>query len=130
MSNSSLGKLISFRSSPVHSGQLVVFHQGVEVPFPILRIYYLTGVLPGANLKYRQVMIPISGSFSVTIDDGERKETFRLSSPAEGLFIPEKTWRTVHDFTSDAICLVICSEAYDPLDYIKDYGKFIQLRTK
>ncbi|WP_113922811.1 sugar 3,4-ketoisomerase [Cognataquiflexum aquatile] len=135
MTKISLCKYIPFKASQLDSSRLVVANQGIEIQFPIQRIYYLTGVKPcetrgnHANLKNRQVMIAISGSFSVTVDDGVDKKTFLVNSSSEGLYIPEKTWRIVHDFSPEAICLVICSEKYDASDYIKDYDQYIRLKS-
>ncbi|MBS9525589.1 WxcM-like domain-containing protein [Litoribacter alkaliphilus] len=135
MPKTSLCKYIQLRSVKSDSGQLVVANRDEEIPFPINRVYYLIDQKGGqtrgnhANIKNQQVMIAVKGSFKVTVDDGEVKETFTVNSPSKGLLIPEKTWRTVHSLTQDAVCLVICSEKYDAEDYIKDYQEFLAIKN-
>ena len=112
-------------------GHLVAVEGGQDVPFEIARIYYLYG-LPGeslrgchAHIQLEQVIIPISGSFSLVIDDGIDRQSVAMNDPSKGLYICPMIWREVQDPSVDAVCLVLASENYDPSDYIYEYESFI-----
>ncbi|MCH7396522.1 FdtA/QdtA family cupin domain-containing protein [Belliella sp. DSM 107340] len=134
MSKISLCKYISFPTIEMNSGKLIAAGFETEIPFPMRRIYYLIGVGADekrgnhANIKNQQLMVAIQGSFQVTVDDGEQQQVFTLDKNNEGLYLPEKIWRSVHSFSHDAICIVFCSEVYDSSDYIKDYEEFLRLK--
>ena len=103
-----------------------------HIPFPIKRIYYLYDIPYGADRgshahkDLQQLIIPISGSFSIHLDDGLSKKTFHLKDPSQGLYITSLIWRTLDDFSSNAVCLVLASEPYIEADYIRDYNEFIE----
>ena len=115
-------------------GNLSVVQSNSIVPFDIKRIYYLYDVPGGesrgghAHKKLYQLIIAASGSFSVTLDDGKIKRTFFLNHPYQGLYIVPGIWRTLDDFSSGAVCLVLASGKYDETDYIRDYDNFIQYK--
>lgn len=104
------------------------------IPYEIKRLYYLYDVPGGegrgahAHKELEQLIIAASGSFDLTIDDGNVKRTFQLSKPYYGLYLPPGLWREINNFSSGAICLVLASELYDEADYIRDYKKFIQYK--
>jgi dTDP-4-dehydrorhamnose 3,5-epimerase-like enzyme len=131
----SLCKYIPFQSHKTTDGELVTASLDSEFPFVIQRVYYVMGVRSDdkrgnhANIKNRQVMVAISGSFKVMVDDGVEKKSFKVDKNTEGLYLPEMTWRSVYDFSSDAICMVFCSEKYDASDYIKDYEHYTSLKS-
>jgi dTDP-4-dehydrorhamnose 3,5-epimerase-like enzyme len=131
----SLCKYIPFQSHGTADGQLVTASMDSEFTFAIQRVYYVMGVKSNenrgnhANIKNRQVMVAINGSFKVMVDDGEEKKSFFLDKNTEGFYLPEMIWRSVYDFSSDAICMVFCSEKYEVADYIKDYDQFINLKS-
>jgi hypothetical protein len=72
----------------------------------------------------------VSGSFSVTLDDGKVKRTFLLNRPYQGLLVVPGIWRTLDDFSSGSVCLVLASEKYDPEDYIRNYEEFLKYKFK
>ncbi len=74
------------------------------------------------------MIIAASGSFPVTLDDGNVKRTFHLNRPYQGLYIVPGIWRTLDDFSSGSVCLVLASNGYDEGDYIRDYDKFLEFR--
>jgi hypothetical protein len=76
------------------------------------------------------LIIAASGSFAVTIDDGNVKRTFLLNRPYQGLLIVPGIWRTLDDFSSGAVCLVLASHRYDEKDYIRDYDEFLKYKNK
>ena len=98
------------------------------------RAYYLYDVPGGesrgghAHKELSQLIIAASGSFTVTLDDGNVKRTFHLNRPYQGLYIVPGIWRTLDDFSSGSVCLVLASNWYDEGDYIRDYDKFLEFR--
>ena len=116
-------------------GNLSVVENGVSVPFDIKRAYYLYDVPGGeargahAHKALRQLIIAASGSFSVTLDDGNVKRTFLLNRPYQGLYVVPGIWRTLDDFSSGSVCLVLASETYDADDYIRDYDIFLSIKN-
>ena len=102
------------------------------VPFDIRRIYYLYDVPGGADRgahahkALHQLVIALSGAFDVVLDDGENKKLVRLDRAYKSLYICPMIWRTLHNFSSGAVCLVLASERYDESDYIRDYDSFLE----
>lgn len=123
-------KIIDLPKNHQLNGNLTAITNGVEVPFDVKRIYYLYDV-PGGNSRgghahkaLHQIMIALSGSFSVTLDDGQNKKTFMLNQPYQGLLIPPGLWRDLDNFSSGSICMVLASELYDEEDYFRNYQNF------
>lgn len=112
-------------------GNLSVVENGKDVPFEVRRVYYLYDVPGGesrgghAHKALRQLIVAVSGSFSVTLDDGKDKKTFVLNRPYQGLLVAPGIWRTLDDFSSGSVCLVLASEKYDEGDYIREYEEFL-----
>jgi hypothetical protein len=73
--------------------------------------------------------VALSGSFSITVDDGTSKQTFHLSRPDRGLMLPPGLWRELDNFSSGSICMVLASELYDENDYFRDYEKFVAWKS-
>jgi len=87
----------------------------------------------GDNATFREqceVIIALSGSFDVMLDDGTDKKTVRLERAYYGLYVPRQIWRELINFSSGAICLVLASQEYNEGDYIRDYAEFVRLKTK
>jgi hypothetical protein len=101
-----------------------------EVPFDVLRVYYLYDVPGGAergghaHRRLQQVLVSLAGSFDVVLKDGRRVKTIRLDRPHSGVFIATGIWRELRNFSSGAICLALASAPYDEADYIRDYEDF------
>jgi hypothetical protein len=112
-------------------GNLTVVENNKTVPFEVKRTYYLYDVPGGesrgghAHKALSQLIIAASGSFTVTLDDGKVKRTFVLNRPYQGLYVVPGIWRTLDDFSSGAVCMVLASEGYDEYDYIRNYDEFI-----
>ena len=102
------------------------------VPFEIKRAYWVYDVPGGesrgglAYQRLKQFVIALSGSFHVTLDNGHERKTVLLNHPWQGLLIDVNTWRTLDDFSSGAVCLVLASEHYEAEDYIEDYDEFLK----
>lgn len=111
-------------------GNLSVVEDNENVPFDIKRVYYLYDVPGGesrgghAHKNLWQLIVAVSGSFTVTLDDGIIKRTFVLNRPNIGLLVVPGIWRILDDFSSGSVCLVLASEKYDESDYIRDYKVF------
>ena len=117
-------------------GNLSVVQNGSTVPFDVKRVYYLYDVPGGesrgshAHKELSQLIIAASGSFRVTLDDGNVKRSFTLNRPYQGLYVKPGIWRDLDDFSSGAVCLVLASEVYDKEDYIRNYQEFLKFRNK
>ncbi len=127
-------KIIEIPKIEDRRGNLSVIEELKSVPFQIARVYWLYDVPGGesrgghAHRKLKQLLIAVSGSFTVTLDDGHEKRKFLLNHPYQGLMIDTGIWRTLDDFSSGAVCLVIASELYDEDDYIYDYDEFLRYK--
>ncbi len=115
-----------------YRGNLTVAESIKDVPFNIKRVYWVYDVPGGecrgghAHKECLTFIIAVSGSFTVTLDDGTNKRTYLLNHPYQGLLIETGIWRTLDDFCSGAVCLSLASEYYNEEDYIRDYDEFIE----
>ena len=127
-----LGRLIDLPRITDPRGNLTVAEGMDMVPFDIKRAYWVYDVPGGesrgghAHKHLSQLLIAVSGSFSVTLDNGREHTTFLLNHPWQGLLIEPNTWRTLDDFSSGAVCLVLASDHYEETDYIYDYNEFLK----
>lgn len=117
-------------------GNLTVVENQKTIPFDVKRTYYLYDVPGGesrgghAHKDLSQLIVSASGSFTVTLDDGNVKRTFTLNRPNQGLYVIPGIWRTLDDFSSGAVCLVLASHVYDESDYIRDYNVFLSYKNE
>jgi hypothetical protein len=125
------GELISFPVIPDHRGNLTFIEGDEHVPFEIKRVFYLYDV-PGGESRaghalkdVEQVIIAMSGSFDVVLDDGRERRTITLNRSYYGLYVPSLVWRELENFSSGSVCLVLASERYDPTAYHRDYDEFL-----
>lgn len=115
-------------------GNISVVENNRDIPFEVRRTYYLYDVPGGesrgahAHKELSQLIIAASGSFTVTLDDGNVKRTFLLNRPYQGLYVVPGIWRTLDDFSSGSVCLVLASHGYDENDYIRSYEDFIKYK--
>jgi dTDP-4-dehydrorhamnose 3,5-epimerase-like enzyme len=111
------------------------FVEGGVIPFDLKRMYYLYDIPGGAqrgghaHKGLHQIIIAISGSFDVTIDDGSGIKVVHLRSASKGLYLCPMIWRTIDNFSSGSVCLVAASEKYDEADYIREYNLFKELKA-
>ncbi|MBG6061091.1 dTDP-4-dehydrorhamnose 3,5-epimerase-like enzyme [Flavobacterium sp. CG_9.1] len=110
----------------------LAFIQEAVLPFEFKRVYYLFDVPSNAfrgghsHIVQQEVLIALSGSFEVVLNDGVEKKSFLLNKPNVGLHIPTGIWRELQNFSSGAVCLVLASDVYDEEDYIRDFNEFLE----
>ena len=112
-----------------YRGNIAVI-ENVVVPFEIKRVYYLYDVPSSAkrgghaHKEQLELLIALSGSFNVVLDNGKNKQTITLNKPNKGLLIPTGVWRELDDFSAGSVCLVLASDEFLESDYIRDYNDF------
>jgi len=118
------------------AGNITALNNSQDLPFDIQRVYYLYDI-PGGELRgghahkeLQQLIVAVSGSFDITLDDGINKKTVSLNRPYYGLHIIPGIWRELSNFSSGAICLVMASQIYDASDYIRDYSEFQKAKNQ
>lgn len=118
-----------------NNGNLTSVSNRIQVPFDIKRVYYLYDVPGGfsrgghGHKDLQQLIVALSGSFDITVDDGNVKRTFHLSRPNMGVYMPSGLWRELDNFSSGSICFVLASHEYDEADYFRDYEKFVAWKS-
>jgi dTDP-4-dehydrorhamnose 3,5-epimerase-like enzyme len=123
-------RIVNFPKVTDYRGNLSFIEENNQIPFQIKRVYYLYDVPSGAtrgghaHKALHQVVIALSGSFEVILDDGIRKRSFFLNRPHYGLYIPPKVWRELENFSSNSVALSLVSEVYDESDYVRNYDAF------
>jgi len=111
-------------------GNLTFVEAGNHIPFDIQRVYYLYDVPGGsergghAHKELSQLIIAMSGSFDVVLDDGYKKKRFHLNRSYYGLYVCPMMWRELDNFSSGSVCMVLASNKYDEDDYYRDYDKY------
>ena len=112
-------------------GNLTFIEANRHIPFDIRRVYYLYDVPGGsergghAHKALHQLIIAISGSFDICLDDGDAKKTMQMNRSYNGLYVCPMIWREIDNFSSGAVCMVLASDYYDEQDYYRDYSAFI-----
>ena len=116
-------------------GNLSFAEQNNHIPFLIKRAYWIYDVPGGesrgghAYKKTDEFIIAISGSFDVTVDDGEEKRIFSLNRSYYGLYIPKGFWRTIDNFSTNSLALEFASTPYDRSDYVEDYNEYLKMKA-
>src|SRR5438046_166009 len=111
-------------------GNLTFIEGERHVPFQIRRVYYLYDVPGGsergghAHKELSQLIVAMSGSFDVLLDDGTEKRRFHLNRSYFGLYVCPLIWRELDNFSSGSVCMVLASNEYQAGDYYRDYGQF------
>ena len=124
-------RMIEFPRISDPRGNLTFVEGGRHIPFDIRRVYYLYDVPGGAtraahgHRSLSQVMIAMSGSFDVTLDDGQATRKFHLNRSYYGLYLPPMIWRDLDNFSSGSVCMVLASEVFEESDYYRDYQQFL-----
>jgi dTDP-4-dehydrorhamnose 3,5-epimerase-like enzyme len=116
-------------------GNLTFIEGKQHIPFDIRRVYYTYDVPGGADRgghahkALHQLIVAMSGSFDVTLDDGYNKKKFHLNRSYQGLYVCPMMWRDLDNFSSGSVCMVLASNLYEASDYYRDYDEFISVVT-
>lgn len=117
-------------------GNLTFVENGRHVPFEIARAYWVYDV-PGGEERgghshhvAEELIIATGGSFNVNLFNGQETRTYTLNRPFEGLYVPPGYWRTLDNFASGSVCMVLTSTPYDEADYVRDYDEFMALVSR
>jgi hypothetical protein len=114
-------------------GNLTFIEGGRQVPFEIQRVYYLYDTPGGAergghaHKGLHQLIVAMSGSFDVILDDGMQKKRFHLNRSYFGLYVCPMIWRELDNFSSGSVCMVLASNFYDESDYFRDYQEYLKV---
>ena len=129
-------KLVELPKITDPRGNLSFIETGSHINFDIKRVYYLFDIPVGsergghAHKELQQLIIAISGSFDIVIDDGFSQKKITLNNPSEGLYVCPMVWREIDNFSSNAVCIVIASLKYDEEDYFRNYETFVTIVQK
>lgn len=125
-------KILEFAEFGDERGSLVVAEGSKDVPFEIKRVFYMYGsddtIIRGqhANRLSEFVLINVSGSSKVRVDDGHEQVIIELNRPRQGLYLSTMVWKDMYDFSADSVLLVLASTHYDGSEYIRDYDDFLR----
>ena len=117
-------------------GNLSFIEEFKQIPFKIERTYWIYDV-PGGQVRgghafreQQELIVALSGSFDIVVDDGKVKKTFSLNRSYHGLYVPAGLWRQMQNFSTNSLALVLSSTHYNQDDYIYDYNEFLKFRSK
>ena len=117
-------------------GNLSFIEEYNQIPFKIERTYWIYDV-PGGEMRgghafyqMQEFIVALSGSFDVVLDDGESKKIISLNRSYRGVYIPKMVWRSLENFSTTSLALVLSDKAYDANDYIRDYDLYLNLKNK
>ena len=129
-------KLIQLPKILDRRGNLTFIEGNNHISFPIKRTYWIYDV-PGGQIRgghaykeLEEVIVALSGSFDVVLDDGVEKKTFSLNRSYVGLYVPKGLWRHIENFSTNSLAMVLASDRYDEQDYIRDYDEFTTYARK
>ena len=134
--NVDLCKIIELPKIADPRGNLTFVESGNQIPFDIQRVYYLYDVPGGsergghAHKGLHQLIIAMSGSFDVVLDDGKKKKRVHLSRSYYGLYVCPMIWRELDNFSSGSVCMVLASNKYDEADYYREYPEYLTALSK
>ena len=129
-------KIISLPKITDSRGNLTFVEGKNHIPFDIKRVYYLYDVPGGAergghaHKGLKQLIIAMSGSFDVLLDDGTKKKRVHLNRSYNGLYVCPMIWRELDNFSSGSVCMVLASNEYEEQDYYRGYEEFMKGRAK
>lgn len=125
-------KLIELPKISDPRGNLTFVESGQHIPFEIRRVYYLYDVPGGAergghgHKQLEQLIVAMSGSFDVVLDDGHETKRYHMNRSYYGLYVSPMMWRDITNISSGAVCMVLASQHYDESDYFRDYNEFLE----
>jgi len=117
-------------------GNLSFFENSNQIPFDIKRTYWIYDV-PGGEMRgshafkgSHEFIIALSGSFDIVLNDGEKEMKFSLNRSYYGLYVPNLLWRSIENFSTNSLALIVSSIPYDAADYIRDFDEFKMIRNE
>jgi len=123
-------KIINLPKIEDPRGNLTFVEENNHIPFDIKRVYWIYDV-PGGEVrgghaykKNKEFIIALSGSFDIIIKDGNKRKKFSLNRSYYGLYVPHMLWRSLENFSTNALCLILASEKYNEKDYIRNWDEF------
>ena len=121
-----LPKVVDFR------GNLSVIEEMNQIPFEIKRVYWIYDV-PGGEKRYGHAfkeqhvfIVALSGCFDVILNDGNEERVITLNRSYNGVYVPNRIWRRIENFSTNSVALVLSSTHYSQADYIDDYNEYLQ----
>lgn len=127
-------RIINLKQINNRAGNITPVENSLDIPFDVKRVYYLYDIPGGAtraahgHKELSQLVIAVSGSFDITINDGDNVINYQLNRSYNGLYIRPGIWRDLCNFSSGAICLVLASEYYNEDDYLRDFNEFLKFK--
>lgn len=121
--------IINFPEVTDHRGSLAIAERNL-LPFDVKRVFWIYGIGEGktrgghAHRSCEEVVVAVSGSFDMVVDDGQERIVVRMDSPTKGIHIRKNVWCELRNFSSGTICMVLASEPYNTDGYMKDYEEF------
>lgn len=125
-------KILEFGDLGDERGKLVVVEGDQDIPFEIKRVFYIYGsdseVVRGqhANRNSEFVLINVSGTSKVRVDNGFEEDIIELNRPRMGLYLPTMLWKDMYEFSEDSVLLVLANTHYDGSEYIRDYDEYLK----
>ena len=125
-------KILEFKDLGDERGKLVAVEGGRDIPFDIARVFYIYGsdseVMRGqhANRNSEFVLINVSGTSKVRVDNGFEEDIIELNRPRMGLYLPTMLWKDMYEFSEDSVLLVLTNTHYDGKEYIRDYDEYLK----
>jgi dTDP-4-dehydrorhamnose 3,5-epimerase-like enzyme len=117
-------------------GNLSFIEENNQIPFKIERTYWIYDV-PGGQVRgghafkeQQELIVALSGSFDVVVDDGSKKKIFSLNRSYYGLYVPAGMWRQMQNFSTNSLALVLSSTKFCEDDYIRNYDEYLEYRKK
>lgn len=116
-------------------GNLSFIESEGHVPFEVKRCYWIYDVPGGmfrnghAFREQDELIVALSGSFDVVLNDGTGENRYHMSRSYYGLYVPHMTWRAIDNFSTNSVALVLSSTCYEPSDYIEDFNEFLKLKN-
>ena len=117
-------------------GNLSFFENSNQIPFDIKRTYWIYDV-PGGEMRgshafkeSHEFIIALSGSFDIVLNDGENEMKYSLNRSYYGLYVPNLLWRSIENFSTNSLALIVSSIPYDAIDYIRDFDEFKMIRNE
>lgn len=117
-------------------GNLSFIEEDTHLPFRIRRVYWIYDV-PGGESRgghafrsTEELIVALSGSFDVVLNDGEKEYRFSLNRSYYGLYVPSMMWRLIENFSTNSLALVIASTDYDISEYIRDFNEFCRIKKR